>query len=252
MSTEITVSVISAAVAVGSVGVSTWAAFKSARLNQEFQLAQAAASKEQLVEEVMSKYREPLARAAFDLQSRIYNIIKNRFLIRYGAEGREHEQVYARESTLFVFAEYFGWVEILRRDVQFLDLGDVGRNRALVERLEAIGDAFASDRKVLDPSFRIFRGEQRALGELMIPTPEDTESAARRACIGYAHFRGRLRQDPEFAAWFRPLDEDVAALTKDGDHSYERLTKLQHALVDLILFLDDPPTRFLPENCQKL
>ena len=251
MSPEITVSVISAAVALISVGVSTRAARETARLNHEFEMAKSRASKEQLVEELMSKYREPLARAAFDLQSRIYNIIKYRFLVRYGGQGREHEQAYAKENTLFLFAEYFGWVEILRRDVQFLDLGDVARNRLLVERLEAIGDTFASDRKILDPRFRIFRGEQRALGELMIPKDEP-ESAPRRGCLGYAQFRARLRDEPTFEAWFRPLGEDIAALTEDAAQSHERLTKLQHALVDLITFLDDPPTRFLRDNCTKL
>src|SRR5215212_8013852 len=113
-------------------------------MNHEFEVARSRATKEELVEELMSKYREPLARAAFDLQTRIYTVIRHRFLVRYGGRGRDHERAYARESTLFVFAEYFGWVEILRRDVQFLDLGDVARNRQLVERLEAVGDAFAS------------------------------------------------------------------------------------------------------------
>ncbi len=252
MSVEITVSLISAAVALISVYLSTRAARGTARLNHEFEMAKSRATKEQLVEELMSKYREPLVRASFDLQSRIYNIIKNRFLVRYGGQGRGHERSYARENTLFLFAEYFGWVEILRRDVQFLDLGDVGRNRALVERLEKISDSFADDRKIRDPTFRIFRGEQRALGELMIPKQEDAGSLSRRACIGYAEFRARLREDPEFAAWFRPVGEDVGALTEDDGHSYERLTKLQHALVDLITFLDDPPTRFLPDSTTKL
>lgn len=48
---------------------------------------------------------------------------------------------------MFVVAEYLGWVEILRRGVQFLDLGDVRRNQLLVERLEAIGTILSTDRQ---------------------------------------------------------------------------------------------------------
>lgn len=252
MSTQIAVSLISAAVALVSIYLSTSAARRTARLSFELDLAKSRATKEQKVEEVMSRYREPLVRAAFDLQSRIYNIIRQKFLSRYGAKGREHEREYARDNTLFLFAEYFGWVEILRRDVQFLDLGDVERNRLLVARLDSVSDTLASDRKISDRTFRVFKGEQRALGELMSPTDPAGKGEARTLCIGYAAFRSRLRDEPDFAHWFGPLLEDVEALIAGAGAPYERLTKLQHVLVELIDFLDDPPTRFLAEYRTKL
>jgi len=253
MSPQVAVSLISAAVALVSVYVSSRAARGTARLSYEFDLAKSQATKEQLVEELMSRYREPLLRAAFDLQSRIYNIIEQRFMVRYGVDGRVHEQRYARDNTVFLFAEYFGWVEILRRDVQFLDLGDVERNHLLVQRLEGIGDTFAaSDPDIVDPSFRILRGQQRALGELMIPSRADVDTGSRRYCVGYAAFRGHLDDDPAFADWFRPLCEDVSALVDEETRGFPRLIRLQHALLDLIEFLDDPPRRFLRERCRKL
>jgi len=42
---------------------------------------------------------------------------------------------YTIQSTLFVIAQYFGWIEILRRDIQFLDLGNVKENRELSKLL---------------------------------------------------------------------------------------------------------------------
>lgn len=252
MSAEIAISLISAAVALASVYLSARAARGTARLTHELELEKSRASKEERVEEVMSRYREPLLRAAFDLQSRIFNIIRQEFLVRYGVHGRDHEQAYARDNTLFLFAEYFGWVEILRRDVQFLDLGDVERNRLLVERLESIADTFAADRhSIADPGFRVFRGQQRALGELMT-SPGDDVDAPRPQCVGYAQFRARLADDARFNDWFRPMADDLAALMSDETPGYERLTKLQHALIDLIAFLDDPPRRFLPDRRTKL
>lgn len=249
MSPEIAVSLISAAVALASVFLSARATQRTARLTHELDLQKARATKEQQVEELMSRYREPLLRAAFDLQSRIYNIVKQDFLVRYGAKGREHERWYAHDNTVFLFAEYFSWVEILRRDVQFLDLGDVERNRLLVDRLDAIAHTFADDREIEDPTFRIFRGDQRALGELLISSGEDGQS---RRCVGYAQFRAKLRDDRSFAEWFRPLADDVAALSGEEVPNPERLIRLHRALVDLISFLDDPPRRFAPESRTKL
>ena len=251
LSPPVVVSLISAAVALVSGYLSTKAARRTARLSYELDLAKSKATKEQLVEELMSRYREPLLRAAFDLQSRIYNVIEQGFMVRYGAQGRDHEREYARDNTVFLFAEYFGWVEIMRRDVQFLDLGDVERNRLLVQRLEKIGDMFSSDREIPSPVFRILRGQQRALGELMIPSPSDG-GAARSHCIGYAAFRGRLTEDDVFAAWFRPLCEDVAGLVEEDGGGRARLIGLQHALLDLIEFLDDPPRRFVQEHRKRL
>ncbi|MGI8685894.1 MAG: hypothetical protein ACR2MO_12560 [Acidimicrobiales bacterium] len=250
MSTEIVVSVIAAAVALTSAYLSARASQGTARLTHELDLQQSRTTKEQQVEELMSRYREPLLRAAFDLQSRIYNIIKQGFLVRYGRHGRDHEREYALDNTLFLFGEYFSWVEILRRDVQFLDLGDVERNRLLVGCLEKIRHTLADDREIKDPSFRIFRGHQRALGELMISSDDD--DGARRQCLGYAQFRAHLRGNASFTEWFRPVADEVSALENNDAPNCQRLTELQHALVDLIDFLDDPPRRFLREHRTKL
>jgi hypothetical protein len=56
------------------------------------------ASKEEQLEQVMSRYREPLLRAAFDLQSRLYNIVKQHFLGSYLNRGSAAEQEYARRT----------------------------------------------------------------------------------------------------------------------------------------------------------
>ena len=154
MSGELVVAVLSSTVALVSVAISVWSARSTARLQNELEERRRQATKEELVEEVMSRYREPLLRAAFDLQSRIYNIVGQRFLVRYLQRGDPANQEYACRNTMFVVAEYLGWVEILRRGVQFLDLGDVRRNQLLVERLEAIGTILSTDRQ--------FQGRSRA------------------------------------------------------------------------------------------
>jgi hypothetical protein len=143
-------------------------------------------------------------------------------------------------------------VEILRRGVQFLDLGDVRRNQLLVERLEAIGTILSTDRQFQGAIPRMFRGEQRAVGELMMQPAQAGEEGAVGQCIGYAAFNARLDQDPAFAHWFAPLERDIRQLATDPAPNHRRLVAMQQALLDLIDFLDDPPTRFPAEQRSRL
>jgi hypothetical protein len=87
---------------------------------------------------LMARYRDPLLRAAFDLQSRLYNILEQDFLRAYYRHRDAHVREYACENTLYVLAEYLGWVEIVRREVSFLDLGDEHRSRELNEQLDRV------------------------------------------------------------------------------------------------------------------
>ena len=66
---------------------------------------------------MMSQVRDPLLWAAFDLQSRIFNIVDQFFLRAYFLHGSEEERAYAKRSTVFVFAQYLAWMEIVRRRV---------------------------------------------------------------------------------------------------------------------------------------
>lgn len=212
---------------------------------QERQLAaqerRADLQREDEAERVLRKYRDPLARASFDLQSRLHNIALGEFLEDYLRRGIESEQEYALESTLYVVGEYFGWVEILRREIQFLNLRDAGKNRMLSRLLDDVSRTFLT--KLPDTTLRLFRNEQRAIGEVMMTAGA---GGASRECIGYAAFV-KWRGDPEFARWFASLELDVKLLATDPASHMGRLVALQHKLVDLLDFLD-PDYQFFPEG----
>ena len=46
---------------------------------------------------------------------------------------------------MFAFAEYMCWVEILRRELRFLDVGDLDNNRKLLARLNQTQVTLQSD-----------------------------------------------------------------------------------------------------------
>jgi len=199
----------------------------------------------------MGRYRQPVLRSAVDLQSRFYNIVENRFLRRYfstGSGASESDRAYATTSTLYVIAEYLGWVEILRREVQYLDLGDLEANRRMTDLLEEITSLFLTDR--IDDAFRLFRGEQRAIGEIMlIARPSD--ELVRYECMGFAAFTQELESD-DFSKWFARLTSDVERLANREDVRERRVLQLQSALIDLIDFLDPDCARVPASRRQKI
>ncbi|MEK8143402.1 hypothetical protein NKH18_18695 [Streptomyces sp. M10(2022)] len=156
----------------------------------------------------MSRYRDSLLWVAFDLQSRIYNILfghmadrdasANGFMQGFLIEGTDRQAKYARFSTAYVFAEYLGWAEIFRRDIQFLDLGKNDRNRKVLLCLANVSRTLSSAR-IPGISYRLFRADQRAIGELMIADDSTlvtvgvsaTPSSPTRSCAATNSASGR-------------------------------------------------------------
>lgn len=199
----------------------------------------------------MGRYRDALLWAAFDLQSRIYNILRSFEVSRspgrkgvlqgFLVEGNDRQANYFRKSTAFVFAEYFGWVEIVRRDLQFIDLGDSKTNRDTVSLLATISETLSAASTSETECFRIFRADQRALGELMIDP--DSKPGERR-CLGYAAFCSVLSSGGAAVDWTQELIDHLELAAREPDRAEDRLTRLQHQLMDLIDLLDPESQRF--------
>jgi hypothetical protein len=239
---------VSGAVSLAAAAISVANSRGVARLNDELARRREAETKKEQAEQVRARYRDPLLSAAFDLQSRLYNIVQKTFLQRYLKAGDETSRVYAIDNTMYVMAEYLAWVEVIRREIRFLDIGEESANQAWVKTLEEIRNTLARD-DIDDAVFRIFRGDQRAIGELMAaPAGEDE---GRRECIGYASFVKR-RHDQDFARWFDKLEADICLLAEDPDSHRQRLVELQNSLVDLLDVLDPAGQRFPPERRTKV
>lgn len=191
-------------------------------------------------EAALRRYREPLVAAAYELQSRLFNILRQRFLEKYYLSGDAKQREYAVKNTLYLVGQYLGWTEILRRRIQFLDFGQVQETREVARLQAAVRELLASDRDELGKPFILWRGEQRAIGERMM-----VQGDGDPLCMGYAEF---VRQtDTSFWRWFESLEGDVDVLAREPS---ERLRLLQHALIDLIERLDSGGIRF-PERIER-
>jgi hypothetical protein len=111
-----------------------------------------------------ARYRNSLGFAAEDLSNRLGNILGGYVLEAYPGGPQQEELV---QSTLFRFAQYFGWSELLRRYMRLTD----PRHAAEAENLDAgrrqVAEIFSSDRDGAG-GFMIWREAQRAVGELMV------------------------------------------------------------------------------------
>jgi len=241
-------------IAISSAVLSVASGLASARASQrakqfEFELEKQRKQEDaaEQAERILHQYRDPLLDAAQTLQSRIFNIVEQAYLQRYLHCGDAAEEQYARDYTVFAVAEYLCWVEILRRELRFLDVGNVERNRELLALLTKTQVTFQADS--IDAPFRVFRGRQRAIAELMMIPTRATEGP-RSECMGYAAFCHRLATDETFASWFDMLRADVDVLARGRDEGYPRLARLQGNLIELIDFLDPHSVR-IPESLRK-
>jgi len=236
-------SIISAIVAVGAAVIAIWGQVRVKKVEADLAAQKAEAERRAEIERTARRFREPLGRAAYDLQSRIFNIAKVGFLHLYLQKGDKRTRSYATKNTLFVIAQYFAWAELVRREIQFIDLGADEQTRNLSELQDSIYSTWQTDR--YGPVLRIFAGEQRAIGERLI-----REGPRGPECMGYASFLDyyKAHPDPLLCA----LEAEIASLGPSLERALPRLVALQHSLIDLLAFLDPAEVRFPKKTRTKL
>jgi hypothetical protein len=188
---------------------------------------------------VLDRYRGPLLSAASDLGARIDNI-RHRGFLAYAQDGvrprrslrprvSQSRGIEAKLTTLFRFAQYFGWREVLRTEVQLLRFEREADTQLVATVINDIDWAFATD-SLDQRRAMLWSEEQRGIGELMITDRKDGASATR----GYATF---VREHEErFKPW---MDEVAGDLLSPAARESDRLRLLQWALLGLVTQLDE-------------
>ncbi len=231
MSSELFPSLISGAIAIVAAGIAIWGQFRNVRINHEFEKSKLQAEAEKNV----ARYSEPLVRAAADLQSRLFNILALNFIDRFLVNGSARERNYATLNSAFLFAQFFAWTEATRQEIQFIKLDGHEQTRKLSELQSNIYSILQTD--TYTSAFRVFAGEQRAIGEKML-----IQSPFGLKCMGYGEFIANdgFPSDPLLSA----LHDDVKNLKMNNAIAAPRFIALQNALVELMDFLDPDYLRF--------
>lgn len=241
--TELLVALVSGGVALSAAALAFWGQIQSVRISTSVEQLRLAEERRIDSEKALSRYREPLARAAYDLQSRLYNILEQGLVAVYVDKGNERERSYVIDNTAFLVSQYFAWTEIIRRDIQYINLGQDEQTRQLARLQDDISALFQTDQ--FNAMFRVFAGEQRAIGERMIRDgPRGPE------CAGYGAFLDQLAKAPD--PLLEPVRQDVRNLSTELANARPRLVALQNGLIDLLAFLDPDFVRFPRERRTKV
>lgn len=231
MSNQTTLAVLAMVLSIVSVVVSGLFSLRTTKISHDLEDQRERRLEELSAIKAAERVYEPLAQAAAELQSRIFNIVETGWVPlvkRYESHGD-----YAVTSTAFLFAHYFGWIEA-RRQAVLTSSGEGRRDESVQQRIDGVLQTLR--RSEDSEGFLFFNAEQRAIGELMFSWDSIPESSLRVPRVaGYASFARRFREEPEFRQWFGPVDTGMELVSKGDDH---RLIEIHHALVDLIVELD--------------
>jgi hypothetical protein len=216
---------------------------QNARMLEELRRENDEAKEERQRYREITRYSEPLARAAYDLQSRIYNIIQNGFIDVFLVKGNVRERSYAVDNTTFVIAQFLCWSELVRRDIQFIRLERDDLTLKLSHLQDSITWTWSTDGYA--PCLRLFGGEQRAVGEALIRAGSEGPQG-----LGYGGFLKELPRGTH--QLIDAIRDDVEVLAAGLHNARSRLIALQNALIDLLELLDPDRLRFPQQRRERL
>lgn len=210
------------------------------------------------LKKVSKKYKDPIVLSAKELLSRMTSIIEE---FKYDSRNFTREILFDRSecmvrnhpadpyylknrltSTLYRFCAFWGWLELYRQDLTFLDSYSYTQNLESSAFLEKIRSAVADGQLNNADNWRdlkdalIFREELRSIGEGMLETVNN-----QRTIIGYGKFQ-ELLKDFEINSkylWLRPVVNFFTNYQLGKDFRYTRLELIRAALNDYIRTLDD-------------
>lgn len=181
-------------------------------------------------ERLMSQFRGPAIRAMHDLERRIYGTVEEQGS-GYQNIKQEGQGDYYINATTFQFAQCCAWMQILREKMGALDYAELDNQLSTVSQTLLGG---------YRPHFHLFLLEQREIGERMVSIKNGEVT-----CKGYSEFLDLLNgQDSPVC--FSRLRDRVATMLDNWRPEAEKLVRIQHALVDIVKFLD-PSGRWIIE-----
>src|SRR5215207_7203744 len=203
------ITTITLVLSVTSVILTGLFSIRTQRLSAQLEAEREQRHQEQSAIKAAERVYEPLAQAAAELQSRIFNIVETGWvplMKRYESHGD-----YAVTSTTFLFAHYFGWIEA-RRQAVLASSGEGGRDVSVQKLVDGVFNTLR--RSETGDGFLFFAAEQRAIGELMVNWEVVPDTGERLPHVdGYAAFVKLFRSDKDFRNWFSPVDTGMAKVS---------------------------------------
>ncbi len=204
--------------------------------------------------DVYQRYKDPIFLSGLELLIRLREIVVNKhmdFLTRDVLERPDgiahandisdpHFRHYKLISTLYRLCAFFGWLELYRREITFLDSGKAATRKRLAQCLHSIREDLADGQINRADNWHewmdrlIYREELRAIGEAMLTTNGD-----KTVVLGYGAFQS-LTTELQNNRWIELVIDLVRDLIKTPkDFRYTRLKRLALHIFDLLEELDE-------------
>jgi hypothetical protein len=198
-------------------------------------LTEAGKRRERVRQEVL-RWANPILAAVDGLRYRLANILNEAGYMALDPswKGRQNWSMsydYFMNSSLYLFATYFGYVELLRQSVNFELFESAYEKDEFfngVQKVSSSLSAFPAPWPCEGSDVQVFRLQQQALGELMISGLPDHPR-----CLTYPNFLNRL-QDEDFKLHLDPLRELLNSVApQPTDCRWQRLEVALDALTSL-------------------
>lgn len=204
---------------------------------QEIKILEAKRDHSERIRKEILRWTNPILAAVKDLQYRLKNILEDD---GYRALSPDYDVStapnwavsydYFFKSTLFVFGQYFAWVQMLREELSFELFQSHKEEEEFFNAINEVQEALAGfplNHECSGKDTQVFRLQQRAIAELFILRDKGS-----RRCISYPEFLESADKS-QFDHHLKPLQLLLQGITNGEDCRWKRLAATLSALGEL-------------------
>jgi hypothetical protein len=171
--------------------------------------------KSKSAKELVNRHIDPILKAADEIVGKLRSLAQSDFreVLSPPREKESLDSLMPYLEVLFLFAQFWSRIQILRMESIYLNLGSNKTGKRLIMFIRALE---ATRTRLVD------RGWQRGIGEALI----EHDHTGLRA-ISYYEFIKKYLSSEEFRAWFRP----IMSILNRINHTRERQRFLVYGVV---------------------
>jgi hypothetical protein len=208
------------------------------------------------LKKISKKYKDPLLLVLNELLGRVeelrkYKAVRDRYLksnlfkkvdyLKGNSSSDPYYVKYRIVSTLYRFCALFGWLEMYRQDITFLDSHSKKESFKSLDLIEKIRTTIADGRLNNQNDWKlwndvlIFREELRSVGEGMIEM-----ASGQKSITGYGRFQMLIDdfEKEKKPLWLKPVINFFTEFQEEKDFRIKRIELLVKYLSELIKCLD--------------
>jgi hypothetical protein len=190
-------------------------------------------AKNERIRQEITRWTNPILGAVQDLEARLTNILE---IQGYTALTENYQEnvnpnwsisyEYFMNSSLYLFAQYFCWIRILQKRINFEMFKSQQEKNNFFKAIECVCKALGD----FPPNYgrgdmQLFQLQQRAIGEQMIVRNGDDLE-----CLSYSEFIKKLIEDNNFERQIMPLRSLLDDLDPENVGRWERFKTTQKQL----------------------